>query len=173
MLIQALNEYEGAVILISHDRHLVEACVDRLWMVKDQTVSPYDGDLDSYRAELLAARSSKVKKEKGASTGRSKKEQRQLAAKRREELAPMRKEIKGFRATDGDLEQAKSKRWTQSLVMLIYMTTTPTKPTTSPWNVAKSLPNWPQQRKPGSPLLKPMKKPRLSDLCVVHKFSPI
>ena len=47
MLIQALNEYEGAVILISHDRHLVEACVDRLWMVKDQTVKPYDGDLDS------------------------------------------------------------------------------------------------------------------------------
>ena len=40
MLIQALNEYEGAVILISHDRHLVEACVDRLWMVKDQTVLP-------------------------------------------------------------------------------------------------------------------------------------
>ncbi|MCP4935962.1 MAG: ABC-F family ATP-binding cassette domain-containing protein [bacterium] len=96
MLIQALNEYEGAVILISHDRHLVEACVDRLWMVKDQTVEPYDGDLDSYRAELLVARSNKVKKEKSANAGRSKKEQRQLAAKRRAELAPMRKKIKGF-----------------------------------------------------------------------------
>ena len=96
MLIQALNEYEGAVILISHDRHLVEACVDNLWMVKDQTVRPYDGDLETYRAELLAARGNKVKKEKTASTGRSKKELRQLAAKRREELAPMRKKIKGF-----------------------------------------------------------------------------
>ncbi len=95
MLIQALNEYEGAVILISHDRHLVEACVDRLWMVKNQTVLPYDGDLETYRAELLAARGNRVKKEKTASAGRSKKELRQLAAKRREELAPMRKKIKG------------------------------------------------------------------------------
>lgn len=96
MLIQALNDYEGAVILISHDRHLVEACVDRLWMVKDQTVLPYDGDLESYRTELLAAKSSKVKKDKSVNASISKKELRQLAAKRRAELAPMRKEIKDF-----------------------------------------------------------------------------
>ncbi|MGN6466846.1 MAG: ABC-F family ATP-binding cassette domain-containing protein, partial [Rhizobiaceae bacterium] len=44
-LIQALNEFSGAVILISHDRHLIEATVDRLWLVKDGTVKPYDGDL--------------------------------------------------------------------------------------------------------------------------------
>src|ERR1700687_2894874 len=48
-LIYALNDYEGAVILISHDRHLLEATVDRLWVVRGGTVAPYDGDLETYR----------------------------------------------------------------------------------------------------------------------------
>ncbi|OLP58773.1 glycosyl transferase family 1 [Xaviernesmea oryzae] len=48
-LIQALNEYSGAVILISHDRHLIEATADRLWLVRDGTVSSFDGDLEDYR----------------------------------------------------------------------------------------------------------------------------
>ena len=55
-LVQALTEYEGAVILISHDRHLIEACADRLWIVRGGTVRSYDGDMDSYRTELLAER---------------------------------------------------------------------------------------------------------------------
>jgi ATP-binding cassette subfamily F protein 3 len=52
-LIEALNEYEGAVILIAHDRHLLEACVDRLWLVASGTVAPFDGDLDDYRRLVL------------------------------------------------------------------------------------------------------------------------
>ncbi len=52
-LAQALNGYEGAVILISHDRRLLESCADRLWLVADGTVTPYDGDLDDYRRWLL------------------------------------------------------------------------------------------------------------------------
>ena len=52
-LIHALMDYDGAVILISHDRHLVEATADRLWIVKGGTVKTYDGDMESYRAELL------------------------------------------------------------------------------------------------------------------------
>ncbi len=55
-LIQAINAYEGAVLLISHDRHLIETCVDRLWLVEDGTVAPYDGDVDEYRKSALAAR---------------------------------------------------------------------------------------------------------------------
>ena len=51
-LVHALNDYEGAVILISHDRHLIEACADRLWIVRGGTVRPIDGDLDDY-AELV------------------------------------------------------------------------------------------------------------------------
>ena len=45
-LVRALNDYEGAVILISHDRHLIDACADRLWIVRDGTVRSYDGDMD-------------------------------------------------------------------------------------------------------------------------------
>jgi ATP-binding cassette subfamily F protein 3 len=44
-LMLALNDFPGAVILISHDRHLIEATADRLWLVRDGTVAPYDGDL--------------------------------------------------------------------------------------------------------------------------------
>src|SRR4029078_10055002 len=53
-LVHALAEYAGAVILISHDRHLIDACADRLWVVRGGTVESYDGDMDNYRAELLA-----------------------------------------------------------------------------------------------------------------------
>jgi ATP-binding cassette, subfamily F, member 3 len=52
-LIEALNEYEGAVILIAHDRHLLEACVDQLWLVANGTAAPFDGDLDDYRRVIL------------------------------------------------------------------------------------------------------------------------
>ncbi|WP_137390607.1 ABC-F family ATP-binding cassette domain-containing protein [Rhodoligotrophos defluvii] len=52
-LANALNEYEGAVILISHDRHLIEACADRLWLVANGTVRPFDGDLDDYTRLVL------------------------------------------------------------------------------------------------------------------------
>ncbi|MEA2833276.1 MAG: ATP-binding cassette, subfamily er 3 [Methylobacteriaceae bacterium] len=52
-LIEALNEYDGAVILIAHDRHLLEACVDRLWLVAHGTAAPFEGDLDDYRRLIL------------------------------------------------------------------------------------------------------------------------
>ena len=52
-LIEALNVFEGAVILISHDHHLLKATADRLWLVHDGTVRSYDGDLEDYRALIL------------------------------------------------------------------------------------------------------------------------
>jgi ATP-binding cassette subfamily F protein 3 len=55
-LAEAINEYPGAVIMVSHDRYLIEACADRLWVVADRTVTPYDGDLDDYRRAVLSAR---------------------------------------------------------------------------------------------------------------------
>ena len=54
-LVKALADFEGAVLLITHDPHLVELIADRLWLVADGTVRPFDGDLDDYRA-LLAER---------------------------------------------------------------------------------------------------------------------
>ncbi len=55
-LIEAINDYPGAVILVSHDRHLLDACADRLWLVADGKVTPFDGDLDDYRRRVLSDR---------------------------------------------------------------------------------------------------------------------
>ncbi len=63
-LIAALNAYEGAVILISHDRHLLETTADRLWLVADGTVTRFDGDLDAYE-RLVLERARAVRREKG------------------------------------------------------------------------------------------------------------
>ncbi|MEQ1697990.1 MAG: ATP-binding cassette domain-containing protein [Hyphomicrobiaceae bacterium] len=90
-LIQALAEYQGAVILISHDRHLVEASADRLWIVKDGSVRNYDGNMDDYRTELLAERSNKTKAQTAESAVDTRAAQRQMAALRRAELAPLKK----------------------------------------------------------------------------------
>jgi ATP-binding cassette subfamily F protein 3 len=95
-LIHALAEYEGAVILISHDRHLVEASADRLWLVASGTVRAYEGDMESYRAELLAARSPKADRtsagaDSDSEAKQSRANQRKAAADRRAELAPLKK----------------------------------------------------------------------------------
>ncbi len=63
-LVRALGSFEGAVILITHDPHLVELIADRLWLVNDGTVRPYDGDMDEYRV-LLAKKDRPAKKEGG------------------------------------------------------------------------------------------------------------
>jgi ATP-binding cassette, subfamily F, member 3 len=55
-LAEAINEFPGAVIMVSHDRYLIEACADQLWVVADHTVTTYDGDLDDYRRVVLSAR---------------------------------------------------------------------------------------------------------------------
>ena len=93
-LIHALTEYDGAVILISHDRHLVEATADRLWLVKDGTVTNYEGDMESYREELLADRGGKTrpaKSDDADNDGPTRADQRRAAADRRVELAPLKK----------------------------------------------------------------------------------
>ena len=58
-LVMALNSYQGAVILVSHDMHLVQTVADRLWLVKDGRVTDYDGDIASYSAAILATRTQK------------------------------------------------------------------------------------------------------------------
>ncbi len=52
-LIMAINDFEGAVVLISHDRHIIETCADRLWLVDQGTVKSFDGDMDEYTALVL------------------------------------------------------------------------------------------------------------------------
>jgi ATP-binding cassette subfamily F protein 3 len=64
-LIMAINDYEGAVVLISHDRHIIETCVDTLWLVNDGTVKPFDGDMDEY-TDLVLGRTTLKKTERVA-----------------------------------------------------------------------------------------------------------
>jgi ATP-binding cassette subfamily F protein 3 len=91
-LIEAINEYPGAVILISHDRHLLEACVERLWLVENGSVAPFDGDLEEYRQKVLAGdQTTRAESKKELRPSRA--EARRVAAERRAELAPLRKKI--------------------------------------------------------------------------------
>jgi ATP-binding cassette subfamily F protein 3 len=55
-LAEAINDFPGAVIMVSHDRYLIEACADQLWVVADHKVTTYDGDLDDYRRMVLSSR---------------------------------------------------------------------------------------------------------------------
>ena len=62
-LVEALTAYSGAVILVSHDMHLLSLVADRLWLVSNGAVRPYEEDLDAYRAMLLASDKPQKKKE--------------------------------------------------------------------------------------------------------------
>ncbi len=95
-LVHALNDYSGAVILITHDRHLIEACADRLWLVADSTVTPFDGDIEDYRRQVLgtAPQTRKEEAPPKPQPSASLKDVRREAAQRREALAPLRKKIK-------------------------------------------------------------------------------
>jgi ATP-binding cassette subfamily F protein 3 len=92
-LIQALADFAGAVIIVSHDPHIVELTADRLLLVADGRVTPYDGDMDDYRALLLGRRKtaeSDDPRADGRPAGR--RVDRKAAAERRRELAPLREQ---------------------------------------------------------------------------------
>ncbi len=93
-LIEAINEYEGACILVSHDRRLLEACVDRLWLVADGTVKAFEGDIADYGRFVLGQRApqERVRKEREPARPAAAPERREAARPRRD-LAPLRKEI--------------------------------------------------------------------------------
>jgi ATP-binding cassette subfamily F protein 3 len=58
-LAEAINDFPGAVIMVSHDRYLIESCADRLWVVADHAVTNFDGDLDDYQRMVLSTRSAR------------------------------------------------------------------------------------------------------------------
>ena len=94
-LMEAINDYEGAVILISHDRFLLEACADRLWLVGDGRVKPFDDDLDAYRSYVLDGESAQASSGKSSKTDSapSQAESRRAAVEKRQALAPLKKKI--------------------------------------------------------------------------------
>ena len=94
-LIEAINDYEGAIILVSHDRHLLEACADRLWLVGDGTVKSFDGDMDDYKKYVL--------EKSGATTAKKPKAKPALVAAEDETAKP--------RATKKDVGALRKKIW--------------------------------------------------------------
>ena len=103
-LIHALNDFPGAVILISHDRHLIEATADRLWLVKDGSVKPYDGDMTDYRRDVVGDTADR--RERREADKASKADQRREAAQKRAALAPLAKQIK---ATESLIERIRKR----------------------------------------------------------------
>ena len=91
-LMKALNDFDGAVLLISHDRNLLEAVVDRLWCAEKGTISRFDGSLEDYKQ--LQLEGEKHNKKQKISAKPSQHDIRRAAAEARAKLAPMRKELK-------------------------------------------------------------------------------
>lgn len=88
-LINALNSYDGAVLVISHDRNLLESVVDRLWLVDNGSVATFDGTLEEYRQ--LQIEKNRAPKKTTGSAENDKSLQRKQAAAARERLAPLKK----------------------------------------------------------------------------------
>ncbi|MBP7241963.1 ABC-F family ATP-binding cassette domain-containing protein [Amaricoccus sp.] len=101
-LVEALTAYEGAVILVSHDAHLVELVADRLWLVKGGTVRPFEDDMEAYRRLLLS--------ERGGAPARPR-EQSPPARPRpsaRDAIGPLRAEVARCEARVGKLEEMRA-----------------------------------------------------------------
>ncbi|MGP9498360.1 ATP-binding cassette domain-containing protein [Halomonas sp. AOP43-D1-4] len=122
-LTEALAGFEGTVILVSHDRHLLRATVDEFWCVADNRVEPFDGDLEDYRAWLKArleesrrdSRSEKNERQNQQPSGDSRdarKAARKAAAELREKLRPLKKERdqaeKAMEKAQAELEDVES-----------------------------------------------------------------
>ncbi len=88
-LLTALNDFDGAVILVSHDRRLIEATADTLLLVANGAVEPFEGDLDDYRRFLLAGDNGRARNG-DLSQKKSKEESRREAAARRQQIKPLK-----------------------------------------------------------------------------------
>ncbi len=91
-LLSALNDFDGAVVLISHDRRLIEATADRLLLVANGAVVPFDGDLDDYRRFLLSGDNAPARREEPAPKVK-KEAARKDSAERRRQLKPLKDKV--------------------------------------------------------------------------------
>jgi ATP-binding cassette subfamily F protein 3 len=91
-LVAALAEYSGAVVLVSHDWHLVELVADRLWLVEDGTVQAFDGDLDAYRRRLDSRQVTGDEPANRSGERAPRRLGRQEAVQHRQALEPLRRE---------------------------------------------------------------------------------
>ena len=97
-LAMALQNFEGAILIVSHDRHLLKSTVDEYWLVDHRKVQPFDGDLDDYHQYLNQRDQFAPKTDQTSSadskpdSGIDRKEQKRLDAEKRQRLAPIRKQ---------------------------------------------------------------------------------
>ncbi len=98
-LVQALNEYEGAVLLVTHDPHLIELTADRLWLVANGSVRAFEGDLDEYAKLLAQERRAAGREDKPAREPKSK-----SGAAPARKLGPFKQAIK---KAEADIERLK------------------------------------------------------------------
>jgi ATP-binding cassette subfamily F protein 3 len=91
-LVEALNNYEGAVVIVSHDPHILERVVERLWLVNAGTVSDFDGDMDDYR-RFVIERQRAARREEKVKRSDEKAEERRRTAEIRRQLAPLAKKM--------------------------------------------------------------------------------
>ncbi|MCP5087059.1 MAG: ABC-F family ATP-binding cassette domain-containing protein [Rhodobacteraceae bacterium] len=106
-LVQALMVYEGAVILVSHDPFLVNAVADRLWLVNDGAVKPFEEDLDTYAKLLLKERGAGGLK--AAQSTENKQKKRRQSAQQRQQLVPLKEDVTRSEDRIGKLEQMRDK----------------------------------------------------------------
>ena len=97
-LIEALNDFQGAVLLITHDAHLASAVADRLWLVNKGEANPYDGDLSDYRELVLAANRAASKDGADKPAVNEKEFARKSAADARRALQPLKKSAEDIEA---------------------------------------------------------------------------
>jgi ATP-binding cassette subfamily F protein 3 len=110
-LMEAINDFDGAVILVSHDRFLIEACADRLWLVDRGAVKPFEGDMDDYRDLVLSGTLGEGPQQSSRrpAPGPSRIDERRAAAERRAALAPIRRKIEAVEARMSKLQDAAAK----------------------------------------------------------------
>ncbi|MBI4183225.1 MAG: ABC-F family ATP-binding cassette domain-containing protein [Proteobacteria bacterium] len=108
-LVEALNEFAGAVVLVSHDSHLIELVAERLWLVDEGTVRPFEGDLEDYRRFLIDARRGMGERAGRKATLRpSRRDERRAAAEARAALAPLRRKAEEAEAEIDRLSRARA-----------------------------------------------------------------
>ncbi len=90
-LIEALNDFQGAVLLITHDAHLASSVADRLWLVNKSKAAPYDGDLSDYRELVVAANKTAPSKDAKRQAVNAKENARKAAAEARASIQPLKK----------------------------------------------------------------------------------
>jgi len=100
-----LQGFNGALILVSHDRHLLANTVDQFLLVRDGKLEVFEGDLDDYEQLLMKDSKGDLRKAAPEQNGKSKKEQRQEAADRRNELKPLRDRVKRLEREMEKLQQ--------------------------------------------------------------------